>query len=278
MDVARRVVGERLIVLGWGRAILMQIAHPAVAAAIDEHSAFREGPLAPFRRLHRTVRAMREMILGSEPRARRAAARIREVHDRVNGRLRGGAPYSAHDPALLLWVHATLVDSFLLVYETLVGPLASRDRDRVCVEAAKANARIGLPEAACPRDTAALAAYFEALRASGALAVGETAKRLAAAILRPPFAWVARPLASLHRDLSVGTLPPWLRETYGFAWGAADERRLREATDRVRRIRAHAPEALARWPEARVPGEGARQSARSSRSTSDPAAASTVAS
>jgi uncharacterized protein (DUF2236 family) len=265
MDAARKVVGERLVVLGWGRALLMQVAHPSVAAAIEDHSAFRATPLAPFRRLHRTVRAMREMLLGSPDRAERAAARIRAVHDRIHGRVRdgggAGARYSAHDPALLLWVHATLVDSFLLVYETLVGPLAPREKDRACVDAARANARIGLPEERCPRDVAALASLLDAARRDGTLRVGDGARRIAHAVLHPPFSFAAGPAAVLHRDVAIGTLPSWIRDLYGLPWSAADERRLRERAETVRRLRARTPEVLALWPEAR--GASRRRAARS---------------
>ena len=41
--VAWKVHRERVLLLGWGRAILLQFAHPLVAAGVADHSAFRAG-------------------------------------------------------------------------------------------------------------------------------------------------------------------------------------------------------------------------------------------
>src|SRR4051812_46738569 len=101
----RRVDGENVLLLGGGRALLMQIAHPSVAAGVAGHSDFASGP---FARLQRTLEASYTIVFGTETEARRTAAAIKAVHERVTG-----PGYYANDPALLLWVHATLVDTSL---------------------------------------------------------------------------------------------------------------------------------------------------------------------
>ena len=128
--IVRRINGERLMVLGWGRAILMQLAHPLIAAGIGDHSDFRSGPVGTAQRLRRTVRAMLALTFGDEVHAARASRQILAIHDRVHGTLPtavgpfpAGTRYSAHDPDLLLWVHSTLLDSMLLFYADLVAPL-----------------------------------------------------------------------------------------------------------------------------------------------------------
>src|SRR5690348_18238702 len=68
---------ERLLLLGWGRAILLQFAHPLIARAVFEHSGFRGDPLGGWRRLQRTVSAMLFLTFGSERQAGQAAGRIK---------------------------------------------------------------------------------------------------------------------------------------------------------------------------------------------------------
>ena len=141
VTTGQRVNAERLALLGWGRAVLLQLAHPLVAAGVAEHSSFRGGPAANVKRLHSTVRAMLDLSFGTPEDVRRAVGHINAIHDRVNGTLReaagrfcAGTPYTANDPDLLVWVDATVRDSMLLAYELFVGPLSAGDRDRYWVE------------------------------------------------------------------------------------------------------------------------------------------------
>ena len=84
-----------------------------------------------FRRTHRTVGAMLALTFGSPEEMRDRANRINAIHRRVHGVLREPTrhfccrprPYSATDPELLRWVHATIVESQLRAYELFVGPL-----------------------------------------------------------------------------------------------------------------------------------------------------------
>ena len=256
--VARRLNGERLVLFGWSRAILMQLAHPLVAAGVAEHSTFRQGHLTAAVRLHHTVRAMLALTFGSDADRERALEGIRTIHRRVNGHLAAdvgryakGTRYSAEDPALVLWVHATLLDSVPLVYEQLVAPLSAAERDRYCEEAAPVAIALGADPAAIPRDQAAVSRYIDTMIASGAIVVGDDARALAAAVLRPPLETLTRPAAALNRLLTIGWLPAELRRQYGFAWTEVDERR-KETTRRwMHRARGMTPAVIARWREAR---------------------------
>ncbi len=151
---------ERLALLGWGRAMLLQLAHPLVAAGVAEHSSFRGGPAANVRRLHSTVRAMLDLSFGTPEDMRRAVGHINAIHDRVSGTLReaagrfqAGTPYTASDPDLLVWVDATVRDSMLLAYELFVGPLSERDRDEYWAEGEDITTALRVP-AACPHSVA----------------------------------------------------------------------------------------------------------------------------
>lgn len=256
--VVRRINGERITVLGWGRAILMQVAHPLVGAGVAAHSGFRESPLAPVRRLHATVSAMLALTFGDEAEADRAARRIRTTHDRVHGRLEAdtgpfpaGTPYSAHDPQLLLWVHATLLDSILLFYEHTIGPLTPAEEDEYLAAAAEGMQRVGLPTASTPRTASDLRAYLNGMLKSGKLAVTPATRAVVDAVLSPRFGWLAAPVTRTQRLVTIGLLPPRVRDLFGYAWDAPRERRLQSTLAILRGLRQRSPERLARWAAAR---------------------------
>lgn len=224
---------ERVLLAGWGRAILLQLAHPMVARGVAEHSAFATEPWGWSRRLNRTLHAMLALTFGSEEEAGAAAARINAIHDRVHGRLdrpAGSAPagalYSAHDPALLAWVHATLLDSFLLAYRLFVGPLGPADADRYCEEGSGIEPRLGIPPGSLPRTESALRAYLESTLASGAIEVTDEARGLAREVLAPPVPRPLRPIFRLAALPAVGLLPTAIREGYGLPWSAGRQRLL----------------------------------------------------
>src|SRR5437879_6297231 len=119
-SITRRVNRENVLLLGGGRALLMQLAHPKVAAGVDEHSDFRSHPI---RRLRRTIRMTMAIVFGDRETALAAARAVNQTHGRVRGN-----EYRALDPDLLRWVHATVVDSALVAHEALVSPLSCRGR------------------------------------------------------------------------------------------------------------------------------------------------------
>lgn len=216
---AWRLDREAMLLLGAGpRALLLQLAHPKVAAGVAEHSDFRADP---WRRLDGTLRSYLRIIYGSTPAARGEIRRLNTLHRSIRG-----DHYDARDPDLALWVHATLVDSTIVVNDAWAGPL-SRDRAAQFYEETKPIARaFGVPDAALPGDLDAFDGYLAAqMGPAGPVRVGPTARELAEAILHPPLPGVlAR--TGLHPRLydwtlwpSIGLLPPSIRETYGFDWG-----------------------------------------------------------
>jgi uncharacterized protein (DUF2236 family) len=263
------IAGERLALLAWPRAILLQLAHPLVAAGVAHHSTFRASPLAPFARLHATVGAFRELTFGSDDAAARVVQRILGIHDRVKGTLQqaagphgAGAPYSAHDPALLLWVHATLLDSHVRILEPLLRPFTADERDAYCRDAAPYAVVLGAVADDVPTTWDRLQAYLATQIASGQVTVGADARGLAPAVLRPVWPRLAGPLYAPGDLLTVGSLPPAIRDGYGFTWNAARERRRARVVATLRTVRGLAPDGFARWPEAR---RRDRERARSSR-------------
>jgi uncharacterized protein (DUF2236 family) len=243
---------------GWGRAILLQLAHPLVAQGVADHSGFARDPRGRVRRLERTLRAMLALTFGTAEEAAEAAAGINKIHDRVNGQLResagtfaAGTGYSAHDPALLAWVHATLVDTFLLTFERFVAPLSPVERDRYCREAGGVAPLLGIPADGLPRSTDELAAYMKRMLSSGEIVVTGPARTLASEVLSPGLPWPARPLLAFARLATVGLLPPPIREAYGFEWSPRKEWALLLLSAAARQSLPFLPPLVRHWPAAR---------------------------
>ena len=256
--IAEKINAERLALLGWSRAILLQMAHPLIAAGVAEHSSFRATPIAAVSRLRETVRAMLALTFGDPIAHGHAIARIKAIHTRVHGVLReptgvfpSGTPYSAEDPALLLWVHATLVESVVLVYDRLVAPLPEAERDRYLVEAADVAITLGARGEDVPRTWPKLVAYLDAQYASGRIAVGSEARMVVDAVMFPPLSAISGPFAWINRVITIGLLPPYVRDQYQYTWPASRERQFHRAAGAIRALRRMTPGAIAHWPESR---------------------------
>jgi uncharacterized protein (DUF2236 family) len=246
------------VLLGWVRAILLQFAHPLIAAGVADHSSFRGGMGAAISRLHHTVGAMLALTFGGDDDRERALEAIRTIHRRVHGslsescgRFPAGTPYSAEDPALLLWVHATLIDSILRVYDRLIAPLSDTDRDAYCVDATEVAIALGAHAQDVPQSWRSLQAYLDAQYASGVIEPCTQARVLAAALLAPSSLTIMVPLTAIGQLVGAGMLPGQLRRAYGFEWSRWRERSFRVVMAMLRMARRVAPPFIAWWPEAR---------------------------
>src|SRR6185503_7458654 len=188
--VAQRLNAERLVLLGWTRAILLQLAHPLVAAGVYDHSSFRATPLAAAARLHSTIRAMLALSFGTDAEREHALHGIRTIHTRVHGQLTqtvgifpAGTPYSAEDPALVLWVHLTLLESIPLAYERFIGRVSAEDRDAYCAESSWVPIALGARPADVPVTWTHASEQLSRMYTSGTLAIGDQARELAIAVL-----------------------------------------------------------------------------------------------
>jgi len=246
-SITWKINREVIVVAGWGRAILLQLAHPAVAAGVHDHSTIRRGGLvAGVRRLRSTVGAMQSLAFGDTEQMIAAAARINAIHDRVKGRA-----YSAHDPGLQRWVHATLIESIPRTYELLVGPLTLHERDQYCSEAAIMEPLLGMPAGWLPRNSADLDTYMREMLADGGLGVTDTSRALARKVLFPSKWQVVWPAFRAMQLVTIGSLPPSIRQAYGFAWRARDERALARWTTCIRASLRLLPPIAREWPMAR---------------------------
>lgn len=256
--IAWRVNCETATLLGWGAAILLQLAHPLVAAGVAGHSIAVNQPERRLARLTQTIQAMLLITFGTEEERQRTGAGINRIHDHILGTLDeavgpypAGTPYSAHDPALLGWVHLTLVALLPRAYELFVGPLTNAERDRYCREATTMGPLLGIPETEMVTSYAAVQARLVARIADGTATVGPTARELARDIVAPRtprWAPLISPLTSLP---TIGLLPPAIRDAYGFRWTPGHERALRLFAALTRVVLPRLPRLLHHWPTAR---------------------------
>ena len=233
---AWRLNREAMLLLGAGpRALLLQLAHPAVAAGVADHSDFRTDP---WRRLAGTLRSYLTIVYGTTTAARAEIRRLNALHRGITG-----PGYSARDPDLSLWVHATLVESTIAVYDAWLEPLSTARRAAYYAETRSIGRAFGVPETSLPADLAAFERYVaEMIGPAGPVHASPVARELAGVVLRPPLAPLATLLpvpagqaAAVLRRIpagayawtlwpSVGLLPPSVREDYELSWGPVERR------------------------------------------------------
>jgi uncharacterized protein (DUF2236 family) len=222
-SLIRRVQREHVVALAGPRALLMQAAHPV---AFEGFFAATTALADPYARLQRTAQVIDTIVFGERAAADEQTARVRRIHNRVRGRLEqpagpfaAGTPWAADDPALLLWIIATLADSGLVVYERYVGSLDRDERERYWADYRVMGALFGLRDDELPQSFGELREYMRAMLEGDELHVTPAARELAIEIvLRPPVPLAARPLLELANTITVGMLPHRLRRQYGLRW------------------------------------------------------------
>lgn len=205
--------------LGGGTAVLLQVAHPLVAAGVAAHSDYRHDL---WRRLGRTLRALYLITFGSKAEAEQAAAAVQAVHRNVHGstatplgRYPAGTRYSAEDPELQLWVHATLVHASLSAYQRFEQRLTTAEQDSYYLEMAIVAQLFGVPAEIIPAHLDDFHDYFQAQVDSDTICVTPIAGEIAQVILDAPLPAPLRMIAPAHRLATTAQLPPSLRDQYG---------------------------------------------------------------
>ncbi len=249
-----RVNREMIGLLAGGRALLMQIAHPKVAAGVAAHSHFKHDPLS---RLRRTMNTMWSITFDETAPARASLERITGVHSKVRGVVApgeksfSGARYDASDPELLLWVHATLIDAGMVAYDRFVQPLSSEEARQYYEDSKMLAALFDIPESIVPASLADFQEYMNAMNAGDQIVVGSTARSLAKDILYPS-PWMMKPAGPIFRLITAGLLPVQLRAAYGLGWDERRKKRFELAVRTIRAVRPLLPEQLRIVPHARA--------------------------
>jgi uncharacterized protein (DUF2236 family) len=245
-SVARRINRETFLLLGGTAALLMQIAHPLVAAGVDQHSDFRRSPV---RRLVRTVDTTLAIVYGERAAAESALKRIGRSHAPVHGQAGDGRAYRARDPQLLLWVQTTLVLTSVRWYEAVMGRLSDAERDSYWAEGKFFAGELGVPEHLFPATYADLERY-EADMLRTTVIPDATAAALARDVVRP-YRWLPETLYWPTDALSAALLPITLRDAFGLRFGVSQRTFYRAVIVAVRALRRLSPDWLTVVPQAR---------------------------
>lgn len=243
---------ESLGFLGSGRAALLQLAHPWVANAIDQHSDTRTDPIGRF---NRTFINVFTMIFGSMEQVERSARRVHAVHKHIHGELAedsgafaGGSYYQANEAHAMLWVHATLWDTQIRMYELVLGELTPEEKDAYYQETRRFAWLFGIPDELIPEDWNAFQQYMERMYASDVLTVGEVGHEMGAMIFSFDLPFAKMPLEWL-RTITAEMLPEHLARGFGLPEDSDQRRRTFERSIRwIRRIYPRLPARLRHIP------------------------------
>src|SRR5579859_3293806 len=245
-SVSWRVNRESALFLGAGRAALLQLAHPWVATALDQHSNLRNDPLTRF---HNTFRVVFTMVFGTLEQALAASRHLYQLHTGIQGEMREsvaayrkGEHYQANEINALVWVYATLVESALLAYECVLPALTHEDREAYYTESKIMAALFGIPASVLPVDWAQFEAYNRAMWQSDSLGVSDLSRELAHGVLRGRGSWV--PVPYWYRAMTASWLPQRLRNEFGLEFGACEEAAANRATRWLPQIYPRLPAAV----------------------------------
>ena len=236
-DVAR-FADDGVLIAGGGRAILLQVADPTVAAGVARRSDFAHRPL---QRLHNTLTYVYAVVLGTPDDLARVAGFVNRAHTPVE---------SAEDVALQLWVAATLYETAALVHERVFGPIPTAIAEEIYLGYAPLGTALQMPDSAWPADTTAFRTYWDARLAE--LTVTDDARQIAhdlfAPVTAPAWLRAALPTARL---LTIDLLPASIRSAYGFDWSPRDQRRADRVWGVIRFLARVTPHRLRATPSRR---------------------------
>jgi uncharacterized protein (DUF2236 family) len=236
----RDMGAEAVLLGGGGRAILLQLANPGVGHAVAEHSRFASDPT---RRLRHTLIFVYALYWGTPEQSAFVTGMVNRAHAPVT------APgYDATDPALQLWVNATLYESAITVHERVFGPISDHDADAIYEEYADIGAALQMPRQLWPANRVEFRRYWNDQIAS--LQVDDVARGVAHTLLHPPQGplWLraAMPLAAL---VTAGLLSPELRTAFALPWSAGRQRRFDAVMWLTVHIYPHLPRRLRELPK-----------------------------
>ncbi|MBB2940853.1 uncharacterized protein (DUF2236 family) [Actinoplanes lutulentus] len=243
-SVAWRYFGDARNMLLGPQILVLQVAHPVVGAGVLEHSNYRDDP---WRRLVRTFFSLSTIVYGGERGAASESARLRELHREIKGVDAAGRRYHALNPEAYLWVHATPVQGGVEAHRVFGKPLTPEQIEEYYADMREVGLVLGLREQHLPVDWAAFQDYYAhglVTRLEDNQAVRDVIESVHR--LKKPFRWIPGPLwwpiavvaGRIAGLVTVGTLPPLLRERFGMTWTPGQERRLRRFTRLVRVLMA----------------------------------------
>jgi uncharacterized protein (DUF2236 family) len=237
-------------------ALILQVAHPVVGAAVAEHSDFTT---EPWTRLIHTIRSVDRLVFGAAPVAAAEGRRLRRLHAGIRGVDPAGRPYHGLDPDAYAWVHLTLVRFLVDVQRLLGAPLTGAEQEALYLEWRQVGVVLGIAEIRLPSTWADFGRYFDDT-VEHTLEATSSVQDVLAAVARPkkPFALLPgvawQPVADRAGDLSllltIGTLPASLRARIGVSWTDHDQECFDRRARRLRTVCSLLPPPLRTFPPA----------------------------
>jgi uncharacterized protein (DUF2236 family) len=219
-----------------GQVLVLQVAHPVVAAGVRDHSDYTEDP---WTRLMRTVASLSIYVYGGAAGARVEAGRLRALHRGFTG-VSEARRYSALDPAAYAWVHATLVKAPVDAQRFFGRPPSLSEVDEYYAQMCDVGRLLGVREQDLPPDWAAFERYYDGMVAG--FEPNATLETLFETFrtVRKPVSWLPDSWWRLHVRgqllLISATLPPGFRARLGLKWTDHDQRRFTRFARGVRLV------------------------------------------
>ncbi len=241
-----RINRESAIFLGAGRAALLQLAHPWVAASLVHHSNLMNDAIGRF---HSTFRVIYTMLFGTRAQAVAASEQVYRLHTGIRGELSSavgarprGEHYEANEVNALCWVFATLVESAILAYEFVLPPLTPPTASSITPRANAPPRSSAYLQHALPADWRAFTRYAADMMESPLLGVDDNARRLGRSVMSGVGTWIRPP--RWYRALTASWMPPRLREAFELPFGAEEEKAVRRAARRLPVLYPRIPRAI----------------------------------
>jgi len=224
-SISWKINRESALFLGAGRAALLQLAHPWVATALEQHSTLMNRPIERF---HNTFRIVFTMIFGSLAQATRAARHLYAMHTGIQGELtegvsayQPGSHYEANEVGALRWVFATLVESAVVAYHCALPALEPSELAAYYDESKTLAALFGLPKAALPADWETFLVYCREMEQSNALGITRVASTMGQSLMAGAGSWLRPP--GWYRALTTAWLPERFRSGFNLPFGPAEQ-------------------------------------------------------
>lgn len=242
---------ENVLAAGGVTAILLQIAHPKVAAGVEEHSSFESDPVG---RAERTREIVEAITFGDLDTAVEASMIIRRVHDWVTGDLQedvgpyeSGERYEANEPDNLLWVHATMIEQGLTMYDLYVGDLTDAEKAQFYQEAKTFGQLFGIPRENYPETLDDFWEYYET-ELEETIVVSERGLDLQETLFSGNML-VEKMIPSdllerIYGFYGAARMPDPTREQFDFEWNERQERAYQVQSKAIRRALPYLPDVV----------------------------------
>jgi uncharacterized protein (DUF2236 family) len=240
-----RIENEAVVMLGGGYAILLQLAHPFIAAGVDDYSRFQAEILD---RLYRTVLFLHRLVFDDRQSARQALRNFHHMHQNITGQLKhrtnrlpADTEYSGIDPEAKLWVYASFIDTSLRAYQRFVKPLSREERNDFHQDCLLLARLLEIPDPIVPDTPDDFDMYMKNMLSGDTLEVTATAKHLAQNVIYPEVGFFPRLSAVLLRFVTAGFLPARFRKDFGLNWSRKHEFVFNSLSKVIRFLRPYTP-------------------------------------